>query len=84
MSEVGVRYMIDDVPAAVQFYTELLGFTVERDASPAFAAVSRDGVRLPLAGIGALSAMAWRAECGGSSPMRLRALKRSAIVLATP
>jgi catechol 2,3-dioxygenase-like lactoylglutathione lyase family enzyme len=52
MSEVGVRYMIDDVPAAITFYTTLLGFTLEQDASPAFAAVSRDGVRLLLSGEG--------------------------------
>lgn len=52
MSEVGVRYMIDDVGAALKFYTTLLGFAVEQDASPAFAAVSRDGVRLLLSGEG--------------------------------
>ncbi len=52
MPEVSVRYMIDDVPAAVGFYTALLGFTLELDASPAFAAVSRDGVRLLLSGVG--------------------------------
>jgi len=52
MSEISVRYMIDDVPAAVRFYTTLLGFTLEQDASPAFAAVSRDGVRLSLSGEG--------------------------------
>ena len=52
MSQVGVRYMIDDVPAAVRFYTTLLGFTVEHDASPAFASVARDGVRLLLSGEG--------------------------------
>ena len=52
MSEVSVRYMIDDVPAAVRFYTTLLGFTLEHDASPAFAAVVRDGVRLLLSGEG--------------------------------
>ena len=52
MPEVSVRYMIDDVPAAVVFYTTLLGFTLELDASPAFAAVSRDGVRLLLSGDG--------------------------------
>jgi predicted enzyme related to lactoylglutathione lyase len=52
MSEVGVRYMIDDVPAAMAFYTTLLGFVLELDASPAFAAVSRDGVRLLLSGEG--------------------------------
>jgi catechol 2,3-dioxygenase-like lactoylglutathione lyase family enzyme len=44
--------MIDDVAAAVRFYTTLLGFALEQDASPAFAAVSRDGVRLLLSGDG--------------------------------
>ena len=52
MSEVSVRYMIDDVPAAIQFYTTVMGFTLEHDASPAFASVSRDGVRLLLSGEG--------------------------------
>jgi catechol 2,3-dioxygenase-like lactoylglutathione lyase family enzyme len=44
--------MIDDVPAAVKFYTTLLGFKLEQDASPAFASVVRDGVRLLLSGEG--------------------------------
>jgi catechol 2,3-dioxygenase-like lactoylglutathione lyase family enzyme len=52
MSTVSVRYMIDDVPAAVRFYTTLLGFTVEQDALPAFASVVKDGVRLLLSGDG--------------------------------
>ena len=52
MSEVSIRYMIDDVSAAVGFYTALLGFKLELAASPAFAAVSRDGVRLLLSGEG--------------------------------
>ncbi len=52
MATVGVRYIIDDVPAALRFYTTLLGFTLERDASPAFASVVQDGVRLLLSGDG--------------------------------
>jgi predicted enzyme related to lactoylglutathione lyase len=47
---VGVRYMIEDVADAIAFYTTHLGFTLEQDAAPAFAAVSRDGVRLLLSG----------------------------------
>lgn len=47
---ISVRYMIDDVPAAIAFYTTHLGFALEQDASPAFASVSRDGVRLLLSG----------------------------------
>ena len=50
MSTVSVRYMIDDVAGAIAFYTTHLGFRVELDASPAFASVSRDGVRLLLSG----------------------------------
>lgn len=52
MPEVSVRYMIDDVPAALAFYTTALGFALELDASPAFAAVTRGGVRLLLSGEG--------------------------------
>jgi catechol 2,3-dioxygenase-like lactoylglutathione lyase family enzyme len=52
MSSVSVRYIIDDVPSAIRFYTTLLGFELERDASPAFASVVRDGVRLLLSGDG--------------------------------
>jgi catechol 2,3-dioxygenase-like lactoylglutathione lyase family enzyme len=52
MSSLSVRYLVDDVPAAVGFYTTVLGFTLDVDASPAFAAVSRDGVRLLLSGDG--------------------------------
>jgi catechol 2,3-dioxygenase-like lactoylglutathione lyase family enzyme len=52
MSRISVRYIVDDVGAATQFYTSLLGFAVERDASPAFVSVARDGVRLLLSGDG--------------------------------
>ena len=52
MSRVSIRYIIDDVRAAADFYTTLLGFTVEVDASPAFVSVVRDGARLLLSGDG--------------------------------
>jgi catechol 2,3-dioxygenase-like lactoylglutathione lyase family enzyme len=51
-SAVGIRYIVHDVPAAIEFYTVHLGFALENDASPAFAAVWRDGVRLLLSGEG--------------------------------
>ena len=51
-SDVGIRYIVHDVPAAIEFYTVHLGFVLESDASPAFAAVWRDGVRLLLSGEG--------------------------------
>ncbi len=49
-SFVSVRYMIDDVDAAVAFYTNHFGFHVEVNAAPAFASVVRDNLRLLLSG----------------------------------
>jgi catechol 2,3-dioxygenase-like lactoylglutathione lyase family enzyme len=48
-SIVSVRYMVDDVPAAVEFYTTHFGFTVGMN-SPAFADVTRGHLRLLLSG----------------------------------
>ncbi len=45
-----VRYLVDDVPAAVEFYTRHLGFTLNIDAAPAFADVVRGPLRLLLSG----------------------------------
>ncbi len=47
---VNVRYMVDDVQAAVDFYTIHFGFTVNTMALPAFADVTRGNLRLLLAG----------------------------------
>ena len=47
---VNVRYMVDDVQAAVDFYTTHLGFTLNTAALPAFADVTRGNLRLLLAG----------------------------------
>jgi catechol 2,3-dioxygenase-like lactoylglutathione lyase family enzyme len=47
---VNVRYMVDDVDAAVTFYTTHLGFTLLSSAAPAFADVVRGDLRLLLSG----------------------------------
>lgn len=47
---VNVRYLVDDVDAAIAFYTDHLGFTVRSNASPAFADVTRGNLRLLLSG----------------------------------
>ena|ERR1043166_5594157 len=47
---VSVRYIIDDVDAAVAFYTRHLGFRLDVDSSPAFASVVRGNLRLLLSG----------------------------------
>ena len=47
---VHVRYMVDDVDKAIEFYTKHLGFTVRMNAAPAFADVLRGQLRLLLSG----------------------------------
>lgn len=47
---VSVRYMVDDVEKAVDFYTSHLGFTVRNNFAPAFADVTRGRLRLLLSG----------------------------------
>ncbi len=47
---VNVRYIVDDVEAAVAWYTKHLGFTVLSSAAPAFADVARGSLRLLLSG----------------------------------
>jgi catechol 2,3-dioxygenase-like lactoylglutathione lyase family enzyme len=48
MSTVSVRYITDDVDAAVDFYGGLLGFDVEMRPRPGFAILSRGDLRLLL------------------------------------
>ena len=47
---VNIRYMVEDVDAAVEFYTKYLGFTPGTNAAPAFADVTRGNLRLLLSG----------------------------------
>ena len=47
---VSVRYMVDDVQDAIDFYTRHFGFTLRTSALPAFADVVRGRLRLLLAG----------------------------------
>ncbi len=47
---VSVRYLVDDVEAAIAFYTTHLGFSLRMSAAPAFADVTRGKLRLLLSG----------------------------------
>lgn len=47
---VNVRYMVEDVDTAIDFYTKHLGFTLRMSAAPAFADVVRGNLRLLLSG----------------------------------
>jgi len=58
---VTVRYIVNDVPQSVEFYTRHLGFTIGLDARPAFAVVARGPLRLALSGT--------TGRGGGAQPM---------------
>jgi len=47
---VNVRYIVDDVDAAVAWYTKHLGFSLLSNAAPAFADVTLGSLRLLLCG----------------------------------
>jgi catechol 2,3-dioxygenase-like lactoylglutathione lyase family enzyme len=53
VAAVSVRYIVDDVAAAVDFYTSHLGFDVDLHPAPGFAMLSRDDLRLLLNAPGA-------------------------------
>jgi catechol 2,3-dioxygenase-like lactoylglutathione lyase family enzyme len=48
MSKVSVRYIVDDVDAAIPFYTSMLGFKLEMHPAPGFASLSRGNLQLLL------------------------------------
>lgn len=48
--QVNVRYMVEDVEKAAEFYTKHLGFTIGTNAAPAFADVTKGNLRLLLSG----------------------------------
>jgi catechol 2,3-dioxygenase-like lactoylglutathione lyase family enzyme len=61
MSTVQIRYIVNDVDAAIAFYTERLGFTLEMHPAPPFAMLSRGELRLVLS--------APNSSGGGGQPM---------------
>lgn len=52
MTTVSLRYIVDDVAAAVAFYAGLLGFTEELRPAPGFAIVARGDLRFLLSAPG--------------------------------
>jgi catechol 2,3-dioxygenase-like lactoylglutathione lyase family enzyme len=52
MATVSVRYIVDDVDAAIAFYCDNLGFTEVMHPAPAFAMLSRGDLRLTLSAPG--------------------------------
>jgi catechol 2,3-dioxygenase-like lactoylglutathione lyase family enzyme len=52
MATVSVRYIVDDVDAAIVFYRDKLGFTLAMHPAPAFAMLQRGDLRLVLSAPG--------------------------------
>ena len=64
MSTVSVRYIVDDVEAAIAFYSANLDFEVQMHPDPAFAMLTRGELRLVL-----VSPVGPDHPGGGSRPM---------------
>jgi catechol 2,3-dioxygenase-like lactoylglutathione lyase family enzyme len=52
VATVSVRYIVDDVDAAIDFYCHRLGFTEEMHPAPSFAMLSRGDLRFVLSSPG--------------------------------
>jgi catechol 2,3-dioxygenase-like lactoylglutathione lyase family enzyme len=52
MAKVSVRYIVDDVDAAIDFYCRQLGFREDMHPAPTFAMLSRGDLRLVLSAPG--------------------------------
>jgi catechol 2,3-dioxygenase-like lactoylglutathione lyase family enzyme len=53
MATVSIRYIVNDVDAAIAFYCQRLGFHEDMHPAPAFAMLSRGDLRLVLSAPGA-------------------------------
>jgi catechol 2,3-dioxygenase-like lactoylglutathione lyase family enzyme len=66
-----VRYLVDDVDAAVAFYTDVLGFSLLSRPAPPFAGVVRGPLRLLLSGPQTSGARATPEELAGPGRNRI-------------
>lgn len=66
-----VRYIVDDVAAAIDFYTTHLGFTVHTNVIPAFADVIRGPLRLLVSGPASSGARATPDDFTGAGRNRI-------------
>lgn len=64
MALTSVRYIVDDVDTAIEFYRDRLGFDVDMHPAPGFAALTKDHLRLLLNAPGVGGA----GRAGGAKP----------------
>lgn len=85
MSDVSVRYIVDDVDKALDFYTNYLNFEVLMHPAPGFAALRRGNLRLLLnapgaGGAGQAMPDGRRPEPGGWNRIQLEVENLAALV----
>jgi len=86
MAKVQVRYIVNNVDEAIQFYTKYLGFKLEMHPAPPFAMLSRNELRLvlsapnPAAGGGAPMADGTEQTPGGWNRFAIEVADISAVV----
>ena len=68
MATVTVRYIVDDVDAAIEFYRRHLGFELDMRPAPPFAMLSRGDLRLALSVPGSGPGGGGRAMSDGTLP----------------
>jgi catechol 2,3-dioxygenase-like lactoylglutathione lyase family enzyme len=66
-----IRYIVQDVQAAVDFYTTHLGFTLRSHPAPPFADVTRGSLRVLLSGPGSSGARATPSDLDGPGRNRI-------------
>ena len=71
-----VRYVVDDVQTAIDFYVTHLGFMVNFSAAPAFADVVRGPLRLLLSGPASSGARATPPDAATPGRNRIRSEER--------
>ena len=69
-----IRYIVDDVSAAIEFYTTHLGFELLTHPAPAFADVARGPLRLLLSGPESSGARATPEEASSAGRNRIHLL----------
>src|SRR3954453_9280557 len=69
-----VRYIVQDVRVAIDFYTTHLGFTVRSHPAPPFADITRGPLRVLLSGPGSSAARAPPAGADGPGRNRIHLL----------
>jgi glyoxylase I family protein len=82
----GVRYLVSDVPRAVDFYTTKLGFDLEHQAIPAFATVALGPLKILISGPAASGSRPLpggeKQSSGGSNRVVLRVKDLPAVIEA--